>query len=193
MGNRKYLHLLKKFLNKLHLSSDSVFFRTMKKSLRGWLRLLVVVLVYFLVTSRPSVQPLAATCSVESSISEELTTRYRNLPNHTYFIALNLYNSQLVFPTIMQALIAFTRVVGTDRVFISIYENGSTDSTGLLLQEFDRLVSGLGIAHVISTNTAKSDFKHHNRIALLAEYRNRALAPLFDWEKKADKILFLND
>lgn len=46
---------------------------------------------------------------------------------HGFFIALILYNNQQVIATLLKELPKLASYLGRDRVFVSIYENGSTD------------------------------------------------------------------
>lgn len=45
------------------------------------------------------------------------------------FIAILLYNNEEILPNMMDEIVALSRIFGSERVFVSIYENGSTDKT----------------------------------------------------------------
>ena len=53
--------------------------------------------------------------------------------DHKYFFAINLYNSFDVIPDLFATLFRTASVLGYQNVFVSIYENGSTDQTKALL------------------------------------------------------------
>lgn len=61
--------------------------------------------------------------------------RYANikLENRTVFIAANLYNNEDVLPTFFQELPVLLQYLDSTNVYVSIYENGSTDKTPHLL------------------------------------------------------------
>ena len=53
--------------------------------------------------------------------------------NKTVYIAMNFYNNEYVLPNFFQEFPHVVRRLGTERVFVSIYENGSEDKTPELL------------------------------------------------------------
>ncbi|KAI4237821.1 MAG: hypothetical protein L6R40_005846 [Gallowayella cf. fulva] len=99
------------------------------------------------------------------------------------------------------------------KVFISIYENGSWDSTKPTLEELRRTLDALGIQNRITLDDkSHKDIIGHNetasgwlrtahgiemrRIPYLANVRNEALKPLHDLTasgERFDKLIFLND
>ncbi|KAL8916905.1 MAG: hypothetical protein Q9172_006055 [Xanthocarpia lactea] len=98
-------------------------------------------------------------------------------------------------------------------VFISIYENGSWDSTKSILRQLRRTLEGKGIQHEIAIDdTSHEDIIVRNasshgwlatahgremrRIPYLATVRNQALKPLatlLDQGVKFDKMIYIND
>lgn len=96
---------------------------------------------------------------------------------HKYFFAINLYNSFDVIPDLFSTMFKVSSIVGFHNVFVSVYENGSTDQTKALLRLFDALSRSVGLRVVIRTSLrTRGQFNH--RIEYLAEVRNAALAPL---------------
>lgn len=87
-------------------------------------------------------------------------------------------------------------IVGYHNVFVSVYENGSTDQTKALLHLFDALCRSVGLRVVIRTSLRTRGAFHH-RIEYLAEVRNEALAPLQELRDAEgeyfDSIIFMND
>ncbi|KAH9000565.1 CAP59-like protein [Lactarius hatsudake] len=115
---------------------------------------------------------------------------------HKYFFAINLYNSFDVIPDIFATLFRVAAVLGYHNVFVSIYENGSTDQTKALLRIFDALARSVGLRVTIRTSQrTRGAFNH--RIEYLAEVRNAAFVPLHelrdDQNEYFDTIVFMND
>ncbi|TRM67232.1 glycosyltransferase family 69 protein [Schizophyllum amplum] len=120
----------------------------------------------------------------------------RTSSEHKYFFAINLYNSFDVIPDLFATLFRVSAVLGYQNVFVSIYENGSTDQTKALLRIFDALTRSVGMRIVIRTSMrTRGAFNH--RIEYLAEVRNAAFGPLHelrDTENEYfDTIIFMND
>ncbi|KAJ2299816.1 hypothetical protein IWW55_004083 [Coemansia sp. RSA 2706] len=119
--------------------------------------------------------------------------RYRNIsdnPGHT-FIAVNLFNSEHVLPNMATQLLALAEMLGRKRVFISVFENGSTDNTKPILRVFERTLAELGIPHKIVADNDQRPQMYH-RIEYMAELRNRALEPLYA-HNAYSRVVFLND
>ncbi|KAJ2909154.1 hypothetical protein GGI21_002166 [Coemansia aciculifera] len=108
------------------------------------------------------------------------------------FVAANVYNSEAVLPNMVTQLLALADKLGHDRVFVSIYENGSKDKTKEILRLFNATLDELGIGHsIIAENTTKP--AHLHRIEYLAQLRNKALEPLHTTGLKFSQVVFLND
>jgi alpha-1,3-mannosyltransferase len=115
---------------------------------------------------------------------------------HKYFFAINLYNSFDIIPDLFATLFRVAAVLGYHNVFVSIYENGSTDQTKALLRIFDALTRSVGMRVLIRTSQrTRGAFNH--RIEYLAEVRNAAFVPLQELRDSAgeyfDTIIFMND
>ncbi|KAG8921887.1 capsular associated protein [Tulasnella sp. 418] len=130
---------------------------------------------------------------------EVLRLRHRTdlqASNHKYFFAINLYNSFDVIPDIFATLFRVSAILGYHNVFVSIYENGSTDQTKALLRIFDALTRSVGMRITIRTSMrTRGAFNH--RIEYLAEVRNAALVPLHELRDNEgevfDTVVFMND
>jgi hypothetical protein len=134
------------------------------------------------------------------------------LPPSNYFIAANYMNSEKTLP---HALHQITRLISLisqgNNVYVSIFENGSTDSTPELLQDFGK---SLSLPHTITTCELSGSDKWANvpfkkerfrrtrsfadkRYRAMAALRNKALEPLashkFPNEDWPTKVVFLND
>ncbi|KAF9484275.1 capsular associated protein [Pholiota conissans] len=115
---------------------------------------------------------------------------------HKYFFAINLYNSFDVIPDLFAALFRVAAILGYHNVFVSIYENGSSDQTKALLRIFDALTRSVGMRVMIRTSMrTRGAFNH--RIEYLAEVRNSAFVPLHELRDSEgeyfDSIIFMND
>lgn len=116
--------------------------------------------------------------------------------NHKYFFAINLYNSFDIIPDLFATLFRVSAILGYQNVYVSIYENGSTDQTKALLRIFDALCRSVGLRVKIQTSMrTRGAFNH--RIEYLAEVRNAAFVPLHDLRNSEneyfDSIIFMND
>lgn len=144
---------------------------------------------------------------IDDSYKTSATTRYANLsytnnptPNipRRYFIAMNLHNNLPIIPDLFFQLFRTIAHLGPPYVFLSIYENGSTDDTPAHLQTtLVRALDALGVDHSITTSTERRPDNAH-RIQYLARVRNRALNPLHalatgSYNLRYDRVLFLND
>ena len=112
-----------------------------------------------------------------SKRSQTRLSRSRQGKQHKYFFAINLYNSFDIIPDLFSTMFRVSSIVGFHNVFVSVYENGSTDQTKALLRLFDALSRSVGLRVVIRTSLRTRGAFHH-RIEYLAEVRNAALAPL---------------
>lgn len=116
--------------------------------------------------------------------------------DHKYFFAINLYNSFDVIPDLFATLFRVAGILGYHNVFVSIYENGSTDQTKALLRIFDALTRSVGMRITIRMSMrTRGAFNH--RIEYLAEVRNAAFVPLHELRDSEneyfDTIIFMND
>lgn len=115
---------------------------------------------------------------------------------HKYFFAINLYNSFDVIPDLFATLFRVAAILGYHNVYVSIYENGSTDQTKALLRIFDAICRSVGLRVTIRTSMrTRGAFNH--RIEYLAEVRNAAFVPLHELRDAEneyfDSIIFMND
>jgi len=123
-------------------------------------------------------------------------TRRRSADDHKYFFAINLYNSFDIIPDLFATLFRVSSILGYQNVYVSIYENGSTDQTKALLRIYDALCRSVGLRVKIQTSMrTRGAFNH--RIEYLAEVRNAAFVPLHDLRNTEneyfDTIIFMND
>lgn len=105
-------------------------------------------------------------------------------------------NSFDIIPDLFSNMFKVSAILGYHNVFVSVYENGSTDQTKALLRIFDALSRSVGLRVVIRTSLRTRGAFHH-RIEYLAEVRNAALVPLWEMRDSEgeifDSIIFMND
>ncbi|KAI0311465.1 cryptococcal mannosyltransferase 1-domain-containing protein [Amylostereum chailletii] len=130
--------------------------------------------------------------------------RYASLsgaPKNIFF-AMNFYNNEDVLPTFFQEFPLLLQRLGTNRVYVSIYENGSEDNTPELLDEFEDMLRALGVAHTVEAK-GRTEYSHKengHRINVLAAARNAAMAPLYSGAAARhvpggviDEVMWIND
>ncbi|GAA5981206.1 hypothetical protein JCM5350_006060 [Sporobolomyces pararoseus] len=145
----------------------------------------------------PSTLP-CPTLSSPSDFDSNATfaTRYSRLPHSgPYLLALNLYNSQTVLPTLAKTLLSVSKFLGPSNVHISIFENGSRDNTTLALAHLAAALTYMDVEHTIVSDPRSTDWKRVDRIDQLAIYRNVALAPVIQGlaGKEFEDVVFIND
>ncbi|KAJ2675395.1 hypothetical protein IWW42_001181 [Coemansia sp. RSA 1085] len=119
--------------------------------------------------------------------------RYKDNFNATerIFVAVNLFNSEHILPNMATQLLALAKVLGRSNVFISVYENGSTDNTKRILHAFNHTLAALEIPHQITADSQPRPTLYH-RIQYMADIRNCALQPLYT-HNIYSRVMFLND
>ncbi|OMJ13508.1 Alpha-1,3-mannosyltransferase CMT1 [Smittium culicis] len=111
-----------------------------------------------------------------------------------YFFSMNFYNNEDIIPFIIEELMLLFKFLGPENIFLSVYENGSTDNTKKLLYLFRSVLNDYGLRHRIIIAKAKKpkwydDIRYHSKI------RNKALEPLKSEEELGnvyDKIVFMD-
>jgi len=118
------------------------------------------------------------------------------------FLAMNFMNNEDVLPTFFQELPIMLNHLGPERVFVSVFENGSNDKTPDLLHLLDILLTGMNTPHkIVSRGQADIPNKENGaRIVVLAAARNAALEPLYSGEAAKlmpggsfHETMFMND
>ncbi|KAM0718737.1 hypothetical protein Q7P37_005808 [Cladosporium fusiforme] len=97
--------------------------------------------------------------------------------------AINLKESEAILPAQSLALLeAVAFLLQNNRVYISIYENDSTDKTHLLLAELGAALQAIGVDGLwLHSSRMLSDFSHQDRMVMLSEIRNLVIAPLMPY------------
>lgn len=109
-------------------------------------------------------------------------------------LALNLFNSQDLLPSLSQTLLAVADYLGPASVHISIFENGSKDHTTTMLAHLAAALTALGVDHTIVSDPRETDWKAVDRIDQLAVYRNVAIEPMRSQPAAGwGDVVFIND
>ncbi|SPO26587.1 related to CAP59 (required for capsule formation) [Ustilago trichophora] len=117
--------------------------------------------------------------------------------NETVFIAVNLYNSEHLFPSFSESLFQLVHHLGEENVYISIYESNSKDHTKyhLSLLQHDLDLRGIQNRIRMLDNNRREDLERIERLAII---RNEALSPIQDaiyglHDRTFSKVIWLND
>ncbi|KAJ3044039.1 hypothetical protein HK097_001588 [Rhizophlyctis rosea] len=116
------------------------------------------------------------------------------------YIAANFYQNAPVLANFIHQVTRLGRLYSPDKIYVSIYENGSTDGTKFKLGRLKEELRREGIKHRVVTDPKDASFKGiqgKSKVPYLAELRNKLLEPLKDKElaetMKEGYIVFLND
>jgi hypothetical protein len=112
--------------------------------------------------------------------------------------AINLHNSEGIIPAQAMALVeAIAHLLQNNKVYVSIYENSSKDKTRALLSDLGAALQAIGVDGLwMHSSNMLSDFEKQDRIVMLSEIRNLALAPLMPYAsstKSSGTLLVMND
>lgn len=112
------------------------------------------------------------------------------------FIASNLHDSRDVLPNFITQVIKFIIQNENIKIFVSIYESGSTDDTEFWLTLFKSILTDLNVQNSIVSNGTEYRHPNQQRIDFLAKVRNKAIDPMWyddgifgQWER----LIFIND
>lgn len=114
--------------------------------------------------------------------------------NETFFVAINLKDPSHVILHMIRQLSRLGTLLGRDRIYISIYESGSSKENDAedALAMLASTLHAADIQHSVIYNGGIKRGKRH-RIDHLAELRNAAIRPMFQLPRKFDRIVFIND
>ena len=170
--------------------------------------LLAASLFYTALPTQSSQQArLAALCDHRyNGIELDQFAQHIQSTGDRYFIAANLYNNEQSLHWWLNQLYTVVRYVHnrlngeSSNLYISIYESGSTDSTGHYLQLADQHLTALGVPHTIiydgqiTKQSVASLSGRYHRIGTLAALRNAALQPLHMKQHGTfTRVIFMND
>ncbi len=119
---------------------------------------------------------LFAACWVLNAQPPRLPTKLR--PNTSLFVACNLYNNEDILLRFNSEIMRLVSMVGAENLFVSVFENGSTDGTKEQLQHLKQLLGQAGVAHAVQTSSAtwKSYSNHVNGPHRVLRQRQAAIA-----------------
>jgi hypothetical protein len=122
----------------------------------------------------------------------------RNQRQAIVSFAINLHNSEDIIPAQAIALVdAIAHLLQNNKVYVSIYENSSKDKTRALLSDLGAALQAIGVDGLwMHSSNMLSDFGKQDRIVMLSEIRNLALAPLMPYassDQSSGTLLVMND
>lgn len=130
---------------------------------------------------------------------------YKPLRRQRIFIASALWNNERSLPGHWgDVIVDLANVFGSDNLFVSVHETGSSDGTKDALHKFDKKLETANIGRSIVFADQPPDDKalldlnpaDPRRISYIAGLRNKSLRPLFQLRDDGiffDRILFLSD
>ncbi|CAO1601096.1 hypothetical protein XANCAGTX0491_004760 [Xanthoria calcicola] len=114
-----------------------------------------------------------------------------------FFFALDLYQAADILPQLTASILETVKFLGPEYCYLSIVEGNSTDGTSDLLQALHIKANTLGLAYSLVQSNLDPQNETNDRIEVLAQLRNLALAPLLqhpsDFDSTETTIVFLND
>ena len=171
-----------------------------------------IVLGFFVILSDISYSSFRLV-HIQTSIDTDGASLRNNPSIGNVFIAVNLYQSEALLRdgSWARAILELIDLIGSANVYLSIFENNSTDETPRLLKDLKKRVKCK--YQIVTTTLNLADHQYAplytrnttdtylSRIAYLAMIRNRALEPLLyngidisnNSGRRFSKILFLND
>ena len=118
----------------------------------------------------------------------------RTLSGLSIYVAANFFNNDHTVAHFGDQMLKLAHHVGSDNLFVSVYESGSNDDTAELLSEVDERLRAANVSTSIVSN-GKNVRDGRQRIDYLASMRNELLKPLrrIERSQKFDYVLFVND
>lgn len=113
-----------------------------------------------------------------------------------YFFALNLHQSAPLLPRLLGSIIEAIRFLGPAQCALSIVEGRSTDGTYEILKLLEKEVGKEQLQYFFQTSDVDPKVPGGDRIKMLADLRNQALAPMVDNPThyvNDTTVIFLND
>ena len=148
------------------------------------------------------IEPQALDDSLPLLCQAPLEDRYSHLRSFAskkprFFIALDLYQAAGILPQLLASIVESVKFLGPEYCHLSIVEGNSTDRTSDLLQALHKDAKALGLAYSLVKSNLDPNNQTNDRIEVLAQLRNLALAPLLqspsDFDAADTTIVFIND
>ncbi|KAL7946419.1 glycosyltransferase family 69 protein [Trichoderma barbatum] len=147
-----------------------------------------------IMTTQPSTLPNLECPAINTTRYGALQTKRPSDPAIQYFFALNLRQNLPLLPQLIGSIVEAIRFLGPTQCALSIVEGNSQDGTADVLVALRPALESIGVAYYFESSTI--DPSKANRVARLAQLRNKALAPLLDLHDKSTSdttVIFLND
>ncbi|KAJ4859765.1 cryptococcal mannosyltransferase 1 domain-containing protein [Trichoderma breve] len=142
----------------------------------------------------PSRSPSLECPAINRTRYGSLNSKLPSDPAIKYFFALNLRQNLPLLPQLIGSIVEAIRFLGPTQCVLSIVEGNSPDGTADVLAALRPALESLRVTYYFESSAI--DPSKDNRVARLAQLRNKALAPLLDLHGKATSdttVIFLND
>lgn len=92
--------------------------------------------------------------------SLDISTRYNYIKNTSgrTLLALNLYNSEHVLPSLSRLILELAEFLGKEKIAVVVFENGSKDSTKTLLGNLRRKLEQVEVRNLIWSSVYSTDW-----------------------------------
>lgn len=147
-----------------------------------------------ILSTQPSTLPNLQCPASNTTRYDALKSRRPSDPAVQYFFALNLRQNLPLLPRLIGSIVEAIRFLGPKQCALSIVEGNSPDGTSDVLAALRPALEDLGVEYYFESSTI--DPSKDNRVARLAQLRNKALAPLLGLHGKVTSdttVIFLND
>lgn len=135
----------------------------------------------------------------DTLFQDSTPSHWREPRKAPYYIASLLRNSEVILPKYKSSMLKLIQDLGASNVFVSIYENDSTDKTPALLRDLATDLTKLGVRHRIMEDLQSDQVRGWERIDRLSLFRNLAMEPLNGQlagqldGRPFDKVIWIND
>ncbi|TFB00763.1 Alpha-1,3-mannosyltransferase CMT1 [Trichoderma ghanense] len=132
--------------------------------------------------------------AIDTTRYGELKSQHPSGPAIQYFFALNLRQNLPLLPRLIGSIVEAIRFLGPSQCVLSIVEGNSPDGTADVLAALRPALDSIGVRYYLESSAI--DPSKGDRVARLAQLRNKALAPLLDLHDMATSdttVIFLND
>ncbi|KAL6872425.1 glycosyltransferase family 69 protein [Trichoderma longibrachiatum] len=147
-----------------------------------------------ILTPELSTLPKLKCPAINSTRYGELKSKGLSGPAIQYFFALNLRQNLALLPQLIGSIVEAILFLGPSQCVLSIVEGNSPDGTADVLAALRPALERIGVRYYFESSAI--DPSKEDRVARLAQLRNKALAPLLDLHDMATSdttVIFLND
>ncbi|KAL8671945.1 MAG: hypothetical protein Q9168_003571 [Polycauliona sp. 1 TL-2023] len=114
-----------------------------------------------------------------------------------FFFALDLYQATGILPQLTASILEAVKFLGPQYCYLSIVAGNSTDGTSELLHALHKDTSAINLTYTLIHSSLDPKNPSNDRIDILAQLRNLALAPLLQnpssFDTQETTIIFIND